>query len=95
MNKLIVTLIRQEKLESLVTALKTEQIDFTYHSVKGFCKEVRLYREDIHDRIKVEIVVEDKDVEQVKDIILTNACCGLEGDGCLSVYVVEEYMKFS
>lgn len=95
MYKLIVTIIRHEKLESVTAALKKEQVGFTYYEVKGFCKEVNLYHGDIHDRIKIEIVASGDDVERIKEIIIANACCGMEGDGCLSVYVVDEYIMFS
>ncbi len=95
MYKLIVTIIRHEKLESVTSALKKEQIGFTYYDVKGFCKEVNLYHGDIHNRVKIEIVTDAKDVEKVKEIITANACCGMEGDGCLSVYLIDNYMNFS
>lgn len=95
MHKLIVTIVRQEKLESVVSALKEEQIGFTYYNVKGFCKEIHLYQGDIHDRVKIEIVASADDVEQIKEIIMENACCGLEGDGCLSVYVIDDFVMFS
>jgi hypothetical protein len=31
----------------------------------------------------------------VKNIILSNACCGLEGDGVLAIYNIEEFIDFS
>ena len=95
MHKLIVSIIRHEKRENVISALKKEGIPFTYSKVKGFCGEVHLYKEDIHERIRIEIIAENKDVDKVKDIIKTNSCCGLEGDGCLSVYIVDEYITFS
>ena len=94
MHKLIVVILRHEKLEDLTTALKKERINFTYSEVKGFCGEVYLYHKDIHNRIKLEIVSKDADVEKVKDIIMENACCGLTGDGCLSVYILDEHVMF-
>jgi nitrogen regulatory protein PII len=95
MHKLIVSIIRHEKHENVISALKKEGIPFTYSKVKGFCGEVHLYKEDIHERIRIEIVAEQKNVDKVKDIIRSNACCGLEGDGCLSVYIVDEYLTFT
>lgn len=94
MHKLIVSLIRPEKLDALTSALRKEKIAFTYSKVKGFCGEVHLYHEDIHERIRLEIVAEDKSVEKVKEIITEHACCGLEGDGCMSVYIVDEFIRF-
>lgn len=95
MNKLIVTLIRQEKLDDVVAALKEAQLAFTYFTVKGFCGEVNIYRANLHDRIKVEILAGDADVEKIKEIIMKNACCGLEGDGCLFVQPIDGYTLFS
>jgi len=95
MHKLIVSILRHEKIEDVIAALKKEQVAFTYSTVKGFCGEVHLYREDIHERIKIEIVVPNENVEKVKDIIMASACCGLEGDGCLAVYVLDEYITFN
>ena len=95
MYKLIVSIIRHEKLESVTSALRKERIAFTYSEVKGFCSEVHLYHDDIHDRVRIEIIADGKDVEKVKDIITASACCGLEGDGCLSVYIVDEYLTFN
>jgi nitrogen regulatory protein PII len=95
MYKLIVSLVRLEKLDTLTSALRKERIAFTYSKVKGFCGEVHLYQEDMHERIRFEIISEEKNVEKVKDIIMDNACCGLEGDGCMSIYVVEEFVRFS
>ena len=92
MYKLIVAIIRHEKIESVIKALKKEQIAFTYSDVKAFCKEIHLYKEDIHDRIKLEIVAREEDVHKLKDIVLANACCGLKGDGCMTIYVVDEFL---
>ena len=93
MYKLIVAIIRHEKIEHVIKALKKEQIAFTYSDVKAFSKEIHLYKEDIHDRIKLEIVAREEDVHKLKDIVLANACCGLEGDGCVSVYVIDEFIS--
>jgi nitrogen regulatory protein PII len=94
MHKLIVAIVRHETLENIASALKKKRINFTFSEVKGFCGEVHLYQKDIHNRIKLEIVSNEEDVEKVKDIIMENACCGLEGDGCLSVYVLDEHVIF-
>lgn len=95
MHKLIVAIIRRERLESVSTALKNEGVAFTYSEVKGFCREVRLYHEDIQDRIRVEITLDEKDVDKIKNAILSSACCGMDGDGCLSVYHLDEFINFS
>jgi len=95
MYKLIVSIFRPEKIEDVTAALKKEGITFTYANVKAFCGEVHLYKEDMHERVRLEIVAQEKDVDKVKDIITANACCGMEADGCLSVYIVDEYITFN
>jgi nitrogen regulatory protein PII len=95
MHKLIVAIVRHETLENIASALKKKRINFTYSEVKGFCGEVHLYQKDIHKRIKMEIVTNEEDVQKVKDIIMANAYCGLEGDGCLSVYILDEHVMFT
>ncbi len=95
MHKLIVAIIRRERLESVTAALKNERVPFTYSEVKGFCKEVHLYHEDIQDRIRVEIAPDEKDVDKIKNVILSSACCGMHGDGCMSVYNLDEFIDFS
>jgi nitrogen regulatory protein PII len=62
--------------------------------VNGFCKEIRLFHKDIQQRVRIEIVVKEAEIEKVKNIILSNACCGLEEDGCLSIYNLEEFINF-
>ena len=74
--------------------IKKENITYMYSEVKGFCREIRLFHKDIQQRIRIEIIVKEADVNRVKDIILSNACCGLEEDGCLSIYNLEEFINF-
>ena len=95
MDKLIVAIIRHEVLEKLSSVLKKENLTFMYSEVKGFCKEVHLYHGDIQKRIRIEILAKEADLDKVKNIILTDACCGLEGDGCLSIYNLEEFINFN
>jgi len=95
MHKLIVAIVRSEKIENVTSALKSEGIPFTYSSVKGYCGEVHLYQKDIHDRIKIEVLSLEADVQRIKDIVMANACCGLEGDGCISVYALDDHITFS
>jgi nitrogen regulatory protein PII len=95
MHKLIVAIIRPETLENLASALKKERIIFTYSEVKGFSSEVHLYQKDIHNSIKMEIVTNEENLQKVKDIVVANASCGLEGNGCVSVYILDEHVMFT
>ena len=95
MHKLIVAIVRHERLDQVTSALRKENITFMYSEVKGFCKETHLYHKDIQNRIRIEVLTKESVVDKVKNIILSNACCGLEEDGCLSIYNLEEYINFS
>ena len=95
MDKMIVAIIRHEVLEKLSSVLKKENIAFMYSEVKGFCNEVHLYHGDIQKRIRIEMLAKEAEADNVKNIILSNVCCGLEGDGCLSMYNLEEFINFS
>ena len=95
MRKIIIAIIRHERLEKVTDALKKELIGFTYTGVKGFGTEAPLYSGDVHDRIRIEIISRENDAEKIKNVIVSNACCGLEGDGVLAVYNLEEVIDFS
>jgi nitrogen regulatory protein PII len=45
MHKLIVAIIRHERLEKVLSALKKERIGFIYSDVKGFGKEAYITME--------------------------------------------------
>jgi nitrogen regulatory protein PII len=94
MHKLIVAIVRHEVLEKLITVLKEEDFTFMYSEVEGFCKEVNLYHKDIQKRIRIEIHADETEIEKIKKILFSNASCGMEGDGCLSIYNIEEHMGF-
>lgn len=95
MHKLIVAIVRHERLDQVSSALREENITFMFSEVKGFCKEAHLYHKDIQNRIRIEILTKETEIEKVKEIILSNACCGLEEDGCLSIFNLEEFINFS
>ena len=50
-------------------------------------------RADILPKTKVEIVVEDKDIKKVTDIIAKTACTGTIGDGKIFVSTVDEAIR--
>jgi len=95
MNKMVVVVVRKAVVEDVVAELKREGIRFSFYAVKGYGKEVRLYHEDIHDRVKIEIITDVGKVEKIKEIILKNISPGTEGEGIFAVINVEEYIDFS
>jgi len=95
MYKIIIAIIRHERLDDVVAALKKERIHFTFSEVKGFGKEAHLYYGDIHSRIRLEIVAEAAVVSVIKDLLLEKACCGHAGDGIYAVCDLEDFLDFS
>jgi nitrogen regulatory protein P-II 1 len=95
MHKMIMSVIERELLEQVTAEMRKQGVHFTYSAVKGCGKEVRLYCKDTIDRIKIEVVAEEHDVEKVKQIILSHVPLGTPGAGMLAVYPLEEFMEFS
>jgi nitrogen regulatory protein PII len=95
MNKMVIAIIGCDLLEKITSEMRREGVHFSYSEVKGFGRQVHLYHEDIHDRIKIEVIVEGRDVERVKNIILGIAPRGIPGAGIIAVYNIEEFIDLS
>lgn len=95
MYTMIMAVIRHEYLDAMVTALKKKKNPFTFGEVKGFGKETHLYAGDIHTRIRLEIVVDEKDAETVTRAILEHVPKAATGSGILVRYRLEEFIDFS
>jgi nitrogen regulatory protein P-II 1 len=100
--KKIEAIIRVEKLEDVKNALEKEGfIGLTLTEVKGrgAQKGIMLewrageYRVEFLQKLKIELVVDDKDLEKVVDIMVTAARTGKIGDGKLFVYNVENVIR--
>lgn len=100
--KKIEAIIRPEALEDLREALDTKGISgMTVTEVrgrghqKGITLEWRVgeYRVEFMPKTKVEIVVEDKQVEAVIDTITEVCSSGNVGDGKIFILPVEEVVK--
>jgi nitrogen regulatory protein P-II 1 len=98
----IEAIIRLEKLEDVKNALEKEGfIGITLTEVKGrgAQKGIMLewrageYRVEFLSKLKLEIVVDDKDLTKVVDLITTAARTGKIGDGKLFVYNVEDVIR--
>ncbi len=96
--KMIVAIIRPEKVEGVLQALEENSIPgVTITEVSGrgeqggICLQYRAGRMKIHTlpKTKLEIVVPDKDVEDLITIIRENARTGEKGDGRIFVLPVE------
>ncbi|MDN5356870.1 MAG: P-II family nitrogen regulator [Candidatus Methanomethylophilaceae archaeon] len=100
--KMIVAIIRPERLQSVKDALRCNGImGMTMIQVKGrgsqsgvnISTRTGIFRVDEIEKIMLEIVVEDDQKQQTIDIIKEAALTGHIGDGRIFVVPVEESIK--
>ncbi|AIY89623.1 P-II family nitrogen regulator [Geoglobus acetivorans] len=100
--KMVVAIIRPERFEAVEDALAEKgYIGMTVTEVKGRGEQkgIKLqYRGttidvDLLQKIKLEIVVDDNDVDRVIEIICKNARTGKYGDGRIFVIPVEKSVR--
>jgi nitrogen regulatory protein P-II 1 len=96
--KKIEAIIRKTKFDEVKDALKEVGIDFfSYWDVRGIgqARQERVYRGIIYDtssieRIKLSIIVRDKNVEKTVGAILSSAHTGETGDGKIFIVDIEQ-----
>lgn len=100
--KLITAIIKPFKLDDVREALYDIGITgITMTEVKGFGRQkghTELYRGaeyvvDFLPKVKLEIVVADKDCEAVVDVIIKSANTGKIGDGKIFVQTLDEVIR--
>ncbi len=100
--KMIMAIIKPHRLEKVKDALKNMGVQgVTVTEVKGFGRQKgykEVYREteyfvDLLPKVKLEIAVEDKQVEQVTQAISENASTGNIGDGKVFVLPLENALR--
>ena len=100
--KLILAIIKPEKLDAVKEALnRVEVFRLTMVDVLGFGRQkghTEVYRGAEYDialvpKIRIEIVVDDADAEDVLDIITKSAATGRIGDGKVWVSPVETVVR--
>ncbi len=98
----IESIIRREKLESVRMALDEKGfVGMTVIEVKGRGRQKgivqrwrgREYRVELLPKVKLEIVVDDADVETVLKTIVEEAKTGEVGDGKIFISSVEEVIR--
>ena len=100
--KLVTAVIKPHKWEDVRTALEAFGVTgMTVSEVSGYGRQkghTEVYRGAEYDvalvpKIRVEIVVEDADVEDVTGIVVTSAATGRIGDGKVWVTPVETVVR--
>ena len=100
--KKIEAIIRPEKLSDIKTALaEAGFIGLTKYKVKGRGRQKGIvlsyrtneYRVDLLPKAKLEIVVDDEDVEKAVEIICSIGRTGNMGDGKIFILPVEEVIR--
>ena len=96
MHKMIVAVVDHSLLETICSALREENIHFTYWDVKGVDKEVRMSQSGrAYTRLRIEIIASSDDVGKVKRILRGLIPAGVPGAGIVAVYDLEEFTDFS
>jgi len=100
--KKIEAIIKPDMFSYVKVALaKAGYTSLTAYDVKGRGKQSgiietvsgKTVRADILPKIKVEVIVEDKDVKTVTDIIMKTAGTGTIGDGKIFVSTIDEVIR--
>jgi nitrogen regulatory protein P-II 1 len=100
--KKIEAIIKPEMFSYVKTALaKAGYSSLTDYDVKGRGKQKgiiktvsgRTMQVDALPKTKIEIVVEDKHVKEVTDIIVKTACTGTIGDGKIFVSTIDDAIR--
>ncbi len=100
--KMVMAIVRPERFERVLEELEKEGfIALTATEVKGRGEQKgiklqfrgRTMEVDLLDKIKIEIVTEDENVERLIDTIIASARTGKIGDGKVFVVPVEKSVR--
>ena len=86
--KMIWAVVRSGKVEPIARQLKSMGVSgCTVYPVRGYGEEWQLYEPLIHGgHHKIEVIVEDGQVDKAVTLISNHASTGVEGDGILGVF---------
>ncbi|MBO8173781.1 MAG: P-II family nitrogen regulator [Thermococcus sp.] len=100
--KKVEAIIREDKLKDVIKALEDEGFfGMTVTAVMGRGKEGgmtiqfrgRLMKVELLTKVKIEVVVDDKDVDRVVKAIISAAKTGEVGDGKIFIIPIEEAIR--
>lgn len=102
--KKVEAVIRPERFPAISAALQEIGKDgMTVSEVRGHGSELgtvqvwrgRQYKVDLHQKLKLEIVVQDAEVDQVVNMIIDGAQTGANGDGKIFISHIESAIRIS
>lgn len=100
--KLITAIIKPAKMDDIKSALQAAGVQgMTVSETKGFGRQkghTEIYRGaeytvDLIPKVRIEILAEDNEVENIVDVILVNANTGSIGDGKVWVMPVDSVVR--
>ena len=100
--KQIKAVIRPEKLQDVLTALDRAGCDgIMITEVEGHGKQKAIthqwrgekYQLELIPKVMLDLVVQDKDVDKIKNTIINSARMGEVGDGKIFIYNIEEVIR--
>ncbi len=100
--KMITAIVRPEKLDAVRQAL--EKVGYSglmiseiegHGKQKGIVQQWRgeRYKVDLIQKLKLEVVVKDSEVEAIKKTIIDNARTGEIGDGKIFISTIDEVVR--
>ena len=93
--KMIWAVVRSDKIEQIARQLNKAGVSgCTVYPVRGYGDKWHLYEPLIHGgHHKLEVIVEDEQVENVVKEIVKSGSTGREGDGMLSVFDLQSVIS--
>jgi len=93
--KMIWAVVRSDKIEQIARQLNKAGVSgCTVYPVRGYGEHWHLYEPLIHGgHHKLEVIVEDEQVESVEKEIVKSGCTGRAGDGMLSVFDLQSVIS--
>jgi nitrogen regulatory protein P-II 1 len=93
--KMIWAVVRSDKIEQIARQLNKAGVSgCTVYPVRGYGDKWHLYEPLIHGgHHKLEVIVQDEEVESVVKEIVKSGSTGREGDGILSVFDLQSVIS--
>ena len=95
MKKCVVAVIQQAKQGQVIHALQEVNVPgASVMFIKGYGEYINQFsRDSLSDGVRIEVLVDEKEVKKVVDIIMNTAWTGQPGDGVVTVSSVDEVYR--